>query len=70
MNIGCAIKEAMKEKGIKAAQLCRETGIAESYISMLKSSKIDDPQLSKVYAIATALGMTIDDLVKRALEYD
>lgn len=66
MNIGIACKLIAKEKRITAAEISRNTGIAQSYLSMLFSGKIEDPQVRKIYLIAHELGYTLDDLIEYA----
>ena len=70
MNIGLAIKAIAKEKGMSQADLHRATGISEGYISMLFNAKIDDPQLSKMWTLSKALGVTVDEMIARSLEGD
>lgn len=70
MNIGTACKLIAKSKGISAAKISRNTGISQSYLSMLFNGKIDDPQVKRLYLIAHELGMTVDDLVKYAMEHE
>ena len=68
MNIGVACKEIAKSRRISAAEISRNTGIAQSYLSMLFNGKIDDPQVRRLYLIAHELGMTVDELVEYAME--
>ena len=70
MNIGTACKLIAKEKRISAAEISRNTGIGQSYLSMLFNGKIDDPQVKRLYLIAHELDMTVDDLVRYAMERD
>ena len=70
MNIGTACKLIAKSKRISAAEISRNTGISQSYLSMLFNGKIDDPQVKRLYLIAHELGMTVDDLVKYAMEHE
>lgn len=70
MNIGTACKLIAKSKRISAAEISRNTGIGQSYLSMLFNGKIDDPQVKRLYLIAHELGMTVDDLVKYAMEHE
>lgn len=70
MNIGTACKEIAKAKRISAAEISRNTGIGQSYLSMLFNGKIDDPQVKRLYLIAHELGMTVDDLVRYAMEHE
>ena len=69
MNIGTACKLIAKEKRISAAEISRNTGIRESYLSMLFSGKIDDPAVKRIYLIAHELGMTVDEIVTYAMEH-
>lgn len=70
MNIGTACKLIAREKRISAAEISRNTGISQSYLSMLFNGKIDDPQVKRLYLIAHELDMTVDDLVKFAMEHE
>ena len=68
MNIGLAIKSIAVERGMTAAALSRATGISEGYLSQLFHAKIEDPQLSKMWALSKALGVTVDEMVQRSLK--
>lgn len=70
MNIGTACKLIAKEKRMSAAEISRNTGIGQSYLSMLFNGKIDDPQVKRLFLIAHELDMTVDDLVRYAMEHD
>lgn len=70
MNIGTACKLIAKSKRISAAEISRNTGISQSYLSMLFNGRIDDPQVKRLYLIAHELGMTVDDLVTYAMEHE
>ena len=70
MNIGTACKRIAKEKRITAAEISRNTGINQSYLSMLFNGRIDDPQVKRLYLIAHELGMTVDELVEYAMEHE
>ena len=70
LNIGTACKQIAKSKRITAAEISRNTGIGQSYLSMLFNGKIDDPQVKRLYLIAHELGMTVDELVEYASEHD
>lgn len=70
MNIGVACKLIAKEKGIKPAQISRNTGIGESTLSMLFNGKVKDPQVKRIYLIAHELGMTVDELVEYAEQHE
>ena len=70
MNIGTACKLLAKSKRITAAEISRNTGISQSYLSMLFNGRIDDPQVKRLYLIAHELDMTVDDIVMYAMEHE
>ncbi len=70
MNVGMAVHKIAESKGMRAADICNATGIADSYMSMLMRGQIKDPKLGRIYAIANALGVTVDEIVRVAEEYE
>ena len=54
-----------QEKGIKIADLSRETGTTKSNFSDLKSGKIKSLSLDKLIKIADYFEVSLDDLVGR-----
>lgn len=70
MNVELACKSIAKEKRISAAEISRNTGINQSYLSMLFNGKIEDPQLRRIYLIAHEFGMTVDELVAYSKCYE
>ena len=54
-----------QEKGIKIADLSRETGTTKSNFSDLKSGKIKSLSLDKLIKIADYFEISLDDLVGR-----
>lgn len=66
MDVGRAVAKLMRDKGILAITLCEETGLSQSYVSMLVHSKIPDPSLLRIKRIAVALGVTVDEVVSIA----
>ncbi len=52
---------ALKEKDMKAADICAATGIHSSYFSKLKSGHTKDVTWEKAVLIIGALGMTPDE---------
>ena len=59
-----AFEIALKEKGLKAADICATTGIHSSYFSKLKSGHTKDVTWEKALLIIDALGMTPDEFNK------
>jgi len=56
------IRRLMREQGLRQEDLADRTGILRPNISRLLTSPDANPQLSKIQAIATALGVTVSDL--------
>ena len=52
---------AMKNRGIKAADICAKTGMNAAYFSKLKSGHMKDVTWEKALMIISALGMTPDE---------
>jgi transcriptional regulator with XRE-family HTH domain len=59
------IAELMESKGWSVSQLARECGKSKSIISRVLNHQVDDVALSTAVAIADALGVSVDGLVKR-----
>ena len=55
-----AFEIALKQKGMKTADVCAATGIHSSYFSKLKSGHTKDVTWEKALLIIDALGMTTD----------
>jgi transcriptional regulator with XRE-family HTH domain len=66
MDIAKAVRDAAKTKGLSQADICRATGMSDSYMSQLFNGRIPDPKASSVYKIAHALNMTVDELLELA----
>lgn len=59
------INKRLEEKGWQLANLARESGVAKGYLSEILSGKARKPSAETLYAIATALGTTVADLLGR-----
>ncbi len=65
-QLGARIQTHLNEKCWKLADLHRESGIAKGYLSeILRSEKDKRPSAHTLYAIAAALGTTIEDLLNK-----
>ena len=62
MNIQ-KIEELMYEKGIKAAQIAKETGVPNSTISRIVNGEIPDPRVSLAAGIAKVLEVQIEEII-------
>lgn len=59
--IGARIRAARRRRGISGRALAREIGVSASLISQIETEK-SSPSVSTLYAITTALGISIEDL--------
>lgn len=58
------IKELMSERKVKQADLCRETNISTALMSNYVTGRVS-PSLENAILIASALDVTLDELVGR-----
>lgn len=63
MTYGQALRYLMRERDIKPVELANRIGRSRSYVSQLMSGKVGEPALSTAYAIADALGVTVQDFL-------
>jgi transcriptional regulator with XRE-family HTH domain/quercetin dioxygenase-like cupin family protein len=59
--IGARLRAARRHYGISVRGLAREIGVSASLISQIETDK-SSPSVSTLYAITTALGISIEDL--------
>lgn len=57
------LKELRAQQGLTQAALAERAGVTLSYIGRLEIGR-HDPQLSTLYKLAKALGVSISDLVQ------
>ena len=69
MDIGRAIREVAKLKGMTQADLCRATGLSDAHITQLWNSKIYDPKASVLHKISVGLGVGASDIFELACKY-
>lgn len=63
MTYGEALRHLIRTRGVSQAAIARAIGKSRSYVSQLASGKIEEPTLSMSYAIADALGVTVQDFL-------
>lgn len=63
MTYNEALRHLMHEKGVEQVDLARAIGRSRSYVSQLMSGKVKEPTLSAAFAIADALGVTVQDFL-------
>ncbi|MFI6805141.1 helix-turn-helix domain-containing protein [Streptomyces luteogriseus] len=59
--VGARIRQARLERGTSLRALAREVGVSASLVSQIETGK-SQPSVSTLYAITTALGISVDSL--------
>jgi len=67
MNIGSAIREIRKEKGISQENLALKCGLSRAYIYRLEAG-INSPTIKVLEKIAIILNVKVSDIVLKAEE--
>lgn len=62
-----ALREA---QGMSQAELSRRSGVPQGVISYLENGKTPHPRIDTVLALASALGVTVDELIREMEEHD
>lgn len=67
MNIGTAIKDLRKQKGLKQTDFANQCGLSQSYLSSIEKGR-KEPTLSILKQIANALSIPMPVLVFFSLD--
>ena len=70
MNIGMALRECAMEHGLRQADICKETGMSSALVSMMFNGRAKDPSAENVWKVTNAIGITFDELMDVANQYD
>lgn len=62
MNFGAVVALLAAQRGMTQADFARETGLSTSYVALLFTGRIKSPTLSKAFACADALGVTLQEI--------
>lgn len=63
-DVNILLKQKRKAKRLSQTKLSELSGISKSYISELESGKYNNPRITVIFSIATALECSIYDLVE------
>jgi transcriptional regulator with XRE-family HTH domain len=63
-KIGVNIKKFSKRNGLSKSELVRRTGLDYHTIAKIERGVTPDPRVHTVVKIASALGITVEELVK------
>lgn len=64
-NIGINIKSERLRRGLSQEELAEKCDISRNSVSLIETGKIN-PTIIKIIDIANVLGVSIDELVKKA----
>jgi len=64
-DFGHVINALLTERGMTQTDLARESGLSTSYIAQLVTGLIKNPTLTKAFAIADALGVSLQEIRDR-----
>lgn len=64
-EFGAVIYELLGERGMTQAELARDSGLSTGYIAQLVTGLIKNPTLTKAFAIADALGVSLQEIRDR-----
>jgi transcriptional regulator with XRE-family HTH domain len=65
-KIGITVKRLREEQQLSQEQLREKAGLASGYISRLEAGEYSAPSINHTFSLATALGMTLRDLLEQA----
>ena len=66
VKIGQRIRFLRQGKGWSLSDLMEHSGVSKAYISDLENASAGKPNVQYIYSIATALGVTLDELLEDA----
>jgi len=62
-RLGHKIRELRLGRGLTLNDLAEKSGVSKAYISDLENGNAGKPNIQYMYAIATSLGITLDELL-------
>jgi DNA-binding XRE family transcriptional regulator len=62
------LHQVRKERGLTRAELARRAQVSEQTLAKIEQGHSTDPGFTVVAAVASSLGLRLDDLVQRALK--
>lgn len=66
-RLGARLREEREKRGVSVRGLARDVGISASMVSQIETGKAQ-PSVSTLYAITTALGITVEDVFTPGVE--
>jgi transcriptional regulator with XRE-family HTH domain len=66
-GIGARIRRYRQDRGLSLTELANQSGVSKSHLSVIENGTGSRPGAHVLYALATALGVTLADLLGRTL---
>jgi transcriptional regulator with XRE-family HTH domain len=66
-GIGARIRRYRQDRGMSLTELANQAGVSKSHLSVIENGTGSRPGARVLYALATALGVTLADLLGRTL---
>ncbi len=66
-RLGRRLREEREKRGVSVRGLARDVGVSASMVSQIETGK-SQPSVSTLYAITTALGITVEELFSPSLD--
>src|SRR5690606_8196441 len=66
-RLGRRLREEREKRGVSVRGLARDVGVSASMVSQIETGK-SQPSVSTLYAITTALGITVEELFTPRLD--
>jgi transcriptional regulator with XRE-family HTH domain len=66
-RLGARLREEREKRGVSVRGLARDVGVSASMVSQIETGKAQ-PSVSTLYAITTALGITVEDVFTPGVE--
>lgn len=67
-GIGARVRRYRQDRGLSLTELANQAGVSKSHLSVIENGTGSRPGARVLYALATALGVTLADLLGRTLQ--
>lgn len=66
-GVGARIRRYRQDRGLSLTELANQAGVSKSHLSVIENGTGNRPGAHVLYALATALGVTLADVLGRTL---
>lgn len=68
MTFAEVLSDELDARGWSAAELANRAGVSRQYVHGILTGETSSPRIDKVYLLARALGMTLDELARKVYQ--